>query len=167
MARPRIEVTPAMLAAVVALVEAGDPPPVAANVGAGIGRSKHFLLMADDEGYRTAITRALDIFKSQSRAVILAGDEKGEGFGPAKARLEALGRMFPKEWGQRVVHEIQESNRLMFEVLQRVCSSPEVYARVREDGDLGAVIESVCSGLAGLDGEGEAPSDPSEEARVH
>lgn len=152
--------------AIVALVEAGDPAEVAAGVN-GVGRSTHFEWLAKREDYRTAVSRARDIFESKMRARVLDGDQKGFGFGPAKAALETLSRRAPNRWSQRVKHEIDESNRLMFEVLQRVCADPEVYARVRQEGDLSAVVISVCTEVSRLDGEGDPGEDLGSEAPIH
>ena len=152
--------------AIVALVEAGDPAEVAAGVQ-GIGRSTHFEWLAKREDYRTAIARARDVFESSQREILLKGDATGWSFGPAKAALEVLARRFPSRWSQRVKHEIDESNRLMFEVLQRVCRDPEIHARVCAEGDCSAVLISVCAELSSQDSEGDAPADPGEDARIH
>lgn len=168
MARPS-KWTQQLQEAICRLVEVGDAAEVAAGVN-GIGRSTHFEWLARNEDYRTAIARARDVFESNTRAVAMAGDEQGVGFGPAKVALEVLGRRVPSRWSPRVKHEIDESNRLMMEALTRVCADPEVYARVREAGDLSAVLVSVCTELSRLDGEGDAAegsSDVGSAAPIH
>lgn len=166
---PRSKLTPELQAEICKLVEAGDAAEVAAGV-CGIGRSTFFEWQARNEEFRTAISHARDRFESNARAVLLGGDDKGLTFGPAKAALEVLSRRLPQRWSQRIKHEIDESNRLMLETLKRVCADPNVYARVCQEGDLGAVLISVCTELSRLDSEGDAEagaSDGSPEAATH
>jgi len=155
--RPTL-LTPTLLKKIAALVRGGDTPEVAAGVH-GIGRSTHYEWLNRDANYRTAIARARDVFESKARATIVAGDSKGWSFGPARAALEVLSRRVPSRWSQRIKHEVDESNRLMLDALNRVCADPEVYARVCAEGDLSAVLISVCTELARLDSEGDA-SEP-------
>jgi len=119
-----------LLSAIVKLIEAGDAPEVAAGVN-NVGRSTHFDWMASNEDYRTAVTRARDVFESRSRAVVMAGDEKGNGFGPAKAALEVLSRRFPKRWSAQVKVEMADSLNKFIDAAQRICS-PEDFAKLLE-----------------------------------
>jgi hypothetical protein len=153
MARPS-KLTEELQGKICELVEAGDAAEVAAGV-CGVGRSTFFEWQSRNEDFRTAITHARDRFESNTRATVMIGDGPGIGFGPAKAALEVLSRRMPNRWSQRVKHEIDESNRLMLEELKRVCADPIVYARVCSEGDLSAVVISVCTGLARLDSEGD------------
>ena len=152
--------------AIVALIEAGDRPEVAAGVN-GIPRSSFFEWMAAGRagvepyaGFRTAVERARDSAESQLRATALAGDDQGVGFGPAKAALEVLSRRWPRQWAQRIKHEIEDAERLMLGALERVCADPHVLERVRQEQSLRCVLVSVCEELAREDGEGEAAGDP-------
>jgi hypothetical protein len=154
MARPS-KLTPELQEAICALIEVGDAPEVAAGVN-GVGRSTFFEWQSRNEDFRTAVAHARDRFESNARAIVLGGDEVGVGFGPAKACLEVLSRRIPNRWSQRIKHEIDESNRLMLETLKRGCADATVYARVCEEGDLSAVLISVCTELARLDSEGDA-----------
>jgi hypothetical protein len=141
MARPS-KWTEQLQSEIVALVEAGDAPEVAAGVH-GIGRSTHFEWMATNEGYRTAVARAKDVFESKSRAIVLDGDEKGNGFGPAKARLEVLGRRFPRRWSVQVKVEMADNLNRFIDAAQRICS-PEDFCKLLE-----ALAEEPSEGEAG------------------
>jgi hypothetical protein len=169
----QLKLTPKVQSEIVALVEAGDAPEIAAGVH-GIGRETHFGWMrrgiTGEEpfaAYRTAITRARDVFESNMRACLLGGDDKGVSFGRAKAALEVLGRRFPSRWAQKIKHEIDESNRLVIEVLERVCSSQNVFDRVRQEGNCSAVFAVFCEEVAGIDSEDETSLDPGVGANIH
>lgn len=153
------KLTPELQAAICELVEAGDAAEVAAGVH-GVARSTFFEWQSRNLEFRTAIACARDRFESRAGQIVLAGDGIGMGFGRAKATLEHLSRRIPNRWSQRIKHEIDESNRLMLEALKRVCADATVYARVCQEGDLSAVIISVCAELSRLDGEGDAQDDP-------
>jgi hypothetical protein len=140
MARPS-KWTPELQAKIIELIEAGDAPEVAAGVN-GIGRSTHFEWMAANEDYRTEVARAKDVFESGRRAIVLKGDEKGNGFGPAKAALEVLSRRFPRRWSVQVKVEMADSLNRFIDAAQRICS-PEDFAKLLE-------------ALAEEPGEGEA-----------
>lgn len=169
------KLTPELQAAIVELVEAGDAAEVAAGVN-GIGRSTFFDWMVRGQNgeepfaeFRTAIARGRDVFESESRKVILDGDSGKTSFGPAKARLEALSRLptTSARWSQRLRIQVQESDQIKLETLRRVCSNPEVYARVREAENLLPVIVRFCEELSRLDSEGDAGADQEPASPVH
>jgi hypothetical protein len=148
------------------LIEAGDRPEVAAGV-AGVSRSTFFDWMhRGGQGeepfatFRTEVTRALDVFESESRKIILEGDGQGVGFGEAKARLEVLSRRMPRQWAQQVKHHVETVEEEFFSALQRVCSDPAVHARVCQEKDSSFLFAAFCEELARFESEGEAP-DPS------
>lgn len=116
--------------AIIKLVEAGDRAEVAAGVN-GICRSTHFGWMAERDDYRTAVTRARDVFESTSRAVILGGDEKGNAFGPAKAALEVLSRRLPKHWASQVKVEVADQLNRFLDAAERICSQQD-FAKLLE-----------------------------------
>lgn len=152
MARPS-KWTEQLQSEIVALVEAGDAAEVAAGVK-GIGRSTHFEWMRSLDCYRTAILRACDVFESNSRAIVLSGDEKGSGFGPAKAALEVLGRRIPKRWSPQVKVEMADSLNRYIDAAQRVLA-PKDFTKLLE-------------ALAEEPGEGEAPgASEREPAPIH
>jgi len=175
MARPsKIDaITDEQMAKVVELVEAGDKPQDAFGV-VGLSRATYFRwLSLAREGvephasFETRVTCAVARFKSRARATILSGDSAGVGFGPAKAHLEVLSRRFPKDWAQRLKHELEDAERLMFQAVERVCASPDVLKRVCESQDLGVVLVAVCEELARLDGEEAPPEHQGESAAFH
>ena len=143
MARPS-KWTEELQSKIVALVEAGDAAEVAAGV-CGIGRSTHFEWMRSNEGYRTAIARGQDVFESNARKTVLDGDEKGNGFGPAKAALEVLSRRIPKRWAAQVKVEVADQLNKFIDAAQRICSPAD--------------FEKLLEALAGEAGDGEAPGD--------
>ncbi len=157
MGRPS-KLTEELLRSIVALIEEGDAPEVAAGVN-GINRVTYFRWReagrTAEPGtllhtFATEVARACDVAESNMRRKVMGGDGIGEGFGQAKATLEILSRRFPKRWAQRVKQEIDDSNRLVLDVVQRVCREqdcPEVFVRV-------------CEELSRLDSEGEAAGDP-------
>lgn len=161
-------------AEIVALVESGTRPEVAAGVK-GITRSTFFEWMSrgkDGEepyaGFRTSITRAVDVFEAESTRKILAGDVKGEGFGPAKAALEVLSRRMPRQWAQQVKYHVETVEDEFLTALEHVCADPNVHARVCAETDCRQLFVAFCEALAGLESQEEARSDSSSRAEsVH
>jgi hypothetical protein len=93
-----------------------------------------------------AVTLASHKAESDMREMVRRGDDRGVSFGRSRATLELMKRRFPQRWADRIVKEIQESNRLVIDVVQRVCSeenSPQIFIRI-------------CEELARLDSEDEA-----------
>ena len=117
--------------AIVELVKAGDAAEVAAGVN-GVPRSTHFQWLAARDDYRTAVSRARDVFESTSRAVVLGGDEKGEGFGPARARLEVLSRRVPSRWSPTMKVEMADQLNRFLDAAQRICS-PADFEKLLEE----------------------------------
>ena len=156
------KLTPEVQEKICALIQAGDRPEVAAGVN-GIGRSTYFDWMnRSDEpfaSFRIAVARALDIFESESRKIILDGDDRSWSSGPAKMRLETLSRRMPRHWAQQVRHHVEKVEDEFLDVLEAVCGDPAVYARVCEEKDLRIVIEAFCTALASLESETEAGTD--------
>lgn len=151
-----------------ALVREGDRPEVAAGV-CDVGRTTYFEWMnrggKGEEpfaSFRTQVARALDEFESRSRSIILAGDEKGAGFGPAKAALEVLSRRMPRHWAQQVRHHVEKVEDEFLDVLQSVCSDPAIYSRLREEKDCSFIFEAFCAALSSIESEGETGETPGE-----
>lgn len=168
------KLTPELQAEVVKLVEAGDAIEVAAGVCGVDQGTLHRWIRRGKTGeepygaFASEVARARCKFESEMRRRVLEGDGQGVGFGQSKAALEVLSRRVPRRWAARVKHEIEESNRLMLDVLERVCRDPDVFERVRQEEDCSAVFASVCEELARLDSEGEAAVDQGESGeRVH
>lgn len=159
-------------ARICAKVRKGDRPYIAAQVE-GVSKSSFFDWMRrgliEGEGspfyeFRNAIARAEAQFESEATAMALTGDEVGVSWGPSKASLEVLSRRFPKRWAPRVKQELEESNRLMLDALEKICRDPDVIKRCCEAKDCGVVFEAFCEELARLDSEGEAGAETGERA---
>lgn len=160
------KLTPAVQRAIVADVEKGVRPEVAASCH-GVQRSTFFEWLERGKTepstsrhalFRTAVTRAWDRFEAKSTKRILKGD-KGMGFGPAKAALEVLSRRMPRQWAQQVKHHVETVEDEFFDALEQVCADSDVLARVCETKDLRLVFVALCEALARRESEGEAPGD--------
>jgi hypothetical protein len=158
---PAVELTEEVIQRVCGLIEEGDFPDVAAGA-CGIPRRTYFSWMEQgrrtDSGihhqFCTSVALACDVAQSNLRRRVQEGDDKGESFGRGKASLEILQRRFPKQWAVRVKQEIDDSNRLVIDVVRRVC---------REE-DRTDIFIRVCEELSRLDSEGESSVNSDESA---
>jgi hypothetical protein len=164
MARPT-KWTKAMQDDIVADTRKGVRPEVAAGAR-GIVRSTYFEWMAAGTdggagvaGFRTAIDRARDDWERQATEAVLAGDEKGASFGPAKATLEVLSRRLPRQWAQQVKHHVETVEDEFFSALDEIAADPNVLARILETKDLRVFVVAFCEVLARRESEGETPVD--------
>ena len=167
------KLTPELLAEITKRIAEGDTPEDAAEL-TGIAPSTFYDWMvrgkSGDEpfgSFRRAVTRALAEFRSNAVRTVLDGDSQGVGFGPAKAALEVLSRRWPKQWAQRVKHELEDAERFMLDALERVCGDPDVLERVLTQKDLRVVFVAFCEELTRLDGEAETPGDSTERRAMH
>lgn len=62
---------------------------------------------------------------------IRIGDERGAGFGPAKASLELIGRRYPKRWGPQIKIEVADQMQKFLDTARRICPA-EVYLELIE-----------------------------------
>lgn len=162
---PKGKLTRALLDEVIRLIQLGNYPEVACGA-VGIGRTTFYRWKLEAESapdgsllqeFGTAVVCATDMAEASMVERIAAGDDKGESFGPAKARLELLSRRFPKRWAQRVKHEIDDANRLIFEAVKRVCREEN-----RED-----ILVRICAELSRSDSEGDSAEPTGEELPMH
>lgn len=152
---------------IVELVEVGNKP-VDAFQAEGISRSTYIrwrravqLGHPTESAFESDIARARSRFKVEALATVQAGDGQGVGFGKAKATLEVLGRLFPEEWAPKVSVILEEAESLWFDDLQAVCADPDVFERVRTEGNLGPVFVALCERQSGRAGGEEARDLPS------
>ncbi len=71
--------------------------------------------------FLASVTRACATSESEMVDNIRIGDEKGAGFGPAKAALELLGRRNPKRWSQQVRVEVADQLMAFLGAAEQVC----------------------------------------------
>ncbi len=140
--------TPELGAKICEGIESGKRPAVAA-AELGIAPSTFDTWMAraragDPEllEFRESVARARLVAEGTLHDVVLRGDEKGLGFGPARAALEVLSRT-NKHYSQKVQIAVEYELERILDAVGRVCS-PEDFERVLAE-------------LASLDSEEEAP----------
>lgn len=154
--------TPELQTNICVLIATGRRPEVAASV-CGIVRSTYFDWMQQGAagvepyaGFRTAVLQAADIFESDATATILAGDEKGAGFGPAKAALEVLSRRKPRQWAPQVKLHVETVGNEITDVVERLSRDPGLHARICAAKDSSEFFAAFCAEMSRLDSEEEA-----------
>jgi hypothetical protein len=154
-----------VLEQIVQLIQDGDFPEVAAGV-AGIDRATFYRWREAGRNARAGtllsefaieVARACDVAESNMRKAVSQGDGEATSFGQAKATLEILKRRFPKRWADRVKQEIDDSNRLVIDVLRRIC---------REE-NCETIFIRFCEELSRLDSEGEPEGTGDQSAQLH
>lgn len=152
-------------------VKQGVRPEAAAGKH-GIGRQTFYDWMAgrvdDAVGFRTAVERARDDWEAAATQTVLAGDDVGVGFGPAKAALEVLSRRMPRQWAQQVKHHVETLEDEFLSTLEAVCRDADVFARVRQETDCRFVFIAFCEALSRRESESETAGDAGREpAPIH
>jgi hypothetical protein len=140
-----------------ALIEDGHRPAVAA-ARCGIAPSTFDGWMVEARAktdpalaeFRENVARARLIGEGNLLDTVKAGDEKGQGFGPAKAALEILGRT-NKHYSQKVQVGVEFELERILDAVARVCS-PADFERVL------AELASLDSEEAAGGAQGEGPA---------
>ena len=129
--------TPEMTARMVESVRAGNFPDTAA-VACGLSLRSYWIWrqkgQAGEEPYATwlaAMARACAESEIELVRRIAGGDDRGAGFGPAKAALELLGRRNPKRWSQQVRVEVADQLTRFIDIAEEVCGQ-EIFTKLLE-----------------------------------
>jgi len=128
-------------------LEAGKPYEVAAAIS-GISPRAAWQWKREDEEFAEDTARARLVGASVLHDRVAGGDEKGAGFGPAKAALELLRRRFPKEYGDKVQIGVARELDKILDAVQGVCSPDD--------------FERILARLAAIDSEDETGEDTGE-----
>lgn len=141
MARPT-KLTAELTAEVVDAIEAGNYAETAAEA-VGITPATFYNWMTwgaqSREPYTAffeAITCARARAEMQLVSTVLQGDDKGTGFGAAKAAAFMLERTRPKKFAQRINVKVQDELERLLDVVQRVCS----------ESDFSRILEAIAAG---------------------
>jgi hypothetical protein len=90
---------------------------------------------------------------SELHDVAIEGDEKGQGFGPAKVAFEMLARRFPKHYSSKIQVSVEYELERFLDVAEGVLSPED--------------LQRLLAGLAALDSEEETGETPGTETRIH
>lgn len=136
--------TPELTEKMSALVIEGNFPDTA-SVACGISPNTYLHWrnrgQNGEEPYATwwnAMVQACALSEIEAVRTIRMGDDRGAGFGPAKAALEMISRR-NKRWSPNIKIEVADQLTRLIDVVERICP-PELYQQILE-------------GLAEVDGE--------------
>lgn len=107
---------------VLGLLREGIPLTVAASAS-GVREAAVYDRMRADDSFRRVVEQARSEGQVSMFRVAKAGDGPGTSFGPAKASLELLGRVNPKQFAQRVNVKVEDEIRDLLRIGERVLDS--------------------------------------------
>ena len=111
--------TDANITKILGLLREGIPLSLATS-SCGVREAAVYERMRVDEAFRSLVDAARSDGQITMFRTARAGDEPGVSFGPAKANLELLGRVNPKQFAQRVNVKVEDELRDLMRIAERV-----------------------------------------------
>jgi hypothetical protein len=104
---------------ILGLLREGIPLSLATS-SCGVREAAVYDRMRTDDDFRSQVEAARSDGQITMFRTARAGDEPGVSFGPAKANLELLGRVNPKQFAQRVNVKVEDELRDLLRIGERV-----------------------------------------------